>query len=60
MGCLAGKGHLYHATHKVQVTSWKENKSTVKPGVREESSDIAYSGVGKATVLMNSQRQLTL
>lgn len=56
MGCLAGKGHLYHATHKVQVTSWKENKSTVKPGVREESSDIAYSGVGKATVLMNSQR----
>lgn len=60
MGCLAGKGHLYHATHKVQVTSWKENKSTVKPGVREKSSDIASSGAGKAIVFMNSQRQLTL
>lgn len=61
MGCLAGKGHLYQASHKVQVTSWKGNKSTVKPGVREEdSSDMASSGAGKAVGPMNSQRQLAL
>ena len=60
MGCLAGKGHLYQVSHKVQVTSWKGNKITDKPGVREDSSDMASSGAGKAIVLMNSQRQLTL
>lgn len=60
MGCLAGKGHLYQASHKVQVTSWKGNKSTVKPGVRKDTSDVASSGAGKAIVPMKSQRQLTL
>lgn len=60
MGCLAGKGHLYHASHKVQVASWRGNKNFDKPGVREDPSDIASSGAGKAIVLMNSQRRLTL